>query len=101
MLVGQPELARMVASRENLASRVVNTNWLKPLNSEETRAMIQFRLGVAGAGLEIYDPEALEKFVDLSRGIPREVCKIGYNTLLLGTAKGEKVISTQTVEAAA
>jgi general secretion pathway protein A len=100
ILFGQPELARMVASRENLASRVVNTNWLKPLSPEETKAMIQFRLGVAGAGLEIYEPEALDKFIELSRGVPRDVCKVGYNTLLLGTAKGEKVISIQTVEAA-
>ena len=38
ILFGQPELARMVASRENLASRVVNTNWLKPLSQDETRA---------------------------------------------------------------
>ncbi len=101
LLFGQPELARMVASRENLASRVVNTNWLKPLSPDETRAMIQFRLNVAGSGPDIYSPEALDSFVALSRGVPREVCKIGYNTLLVGTAWGERVISAPTVEAAA
>ncbi len=101
ILFGQPELARMVASRENLASRVVSTNWLKPLSADETRAMIAFRLGVAGAGAEFYSPDALERFVELSKGIPREVCKIGYNTLLIGTARQEKTISTETVEAAA
>lgn len=101
ILFGQPELARMVASRENLASRVVNTNWLKPLNPDETRAMIQFRLNVAGTGVQCYTEEALDRFVELSKGIPREVCKIGYNTLLLGTARNEQVISLQTVEAAA
>ncbi len=101
LLFGQPELARMVASRENLASRVVSTNWLKPLNPEETYAMIQFRLNVAGANMSIFSDEALEKFVSLSKGVPREVCKIGYNTLLVGTARGEQQISAQTVEEAA
>ncbi|HEX2915484.1 MAG TPA: AAA family ATPase [Chloroflexia bacterium] len=101
ILFGQPELARMVAARENLASRVVNTNWLKPLSTEETRAMIQFRLNVAGARPDIYSEEALDRLVELSKGIPREVCKIGYNTLLIGTARNEQIISVQTVEAAA
>lgn len=101
ILFGQPELARMVAARENLASRVISTNWLKPLNIEETRAMIQFRLSVAGASTEIYAPEAIEKFIELSKGIPRDVCKIGYNTLLIGTAKDEKQISVETVAEAA
>ena len=100
VLFGQPELARMVASRENLASRVVNTNWLKPLSTDETRAMIQFRLGVAGADPGIFSEEALTKFIELSKGIPREVCKIGYNALLRGTARREKVIEADTVEAA-
>jgi type II secretory pathway predicted ATPase ExeA len=100
ILFGQPELARMVAARENLASRVVNTNWLKPLSFDETRAMIQFRLNVAGAALDVYEESALEKFAELSKGVPREVCKIGYNTLLIGTAKDERQISSATVEAA-
>jgi type II secretory pathway predicted ATPase ExeA len=101
ILFGQPELARMVAARENLASRVVNTNWLKPLSPDETRAMIQFRLNVAGAALDVYEDDALTKFAELSKGIPREVCKIGYNTLLIGTAKDERKITPATVEAAA
>ena len=100
VLFGQPELYRMIASRENLASRVVNTGWLKPLSPDETRAMIQFRLEVAGSNLAIYTAEALDRFVELSQGVPREVCKIGYNSLLLGTAHAERAISVATVEGA-
>jgi hypothetical protein len=34
---------------------------------------------------------------DFSKGIPREACKVGYQSLLLGASRQEKIITPATV----
>lgn len=100
ILFGQEELARKVAARPNFLSRVVSQIRLENLNQEETTKLVKYRLGVAGAEYDIFSPQALSTLALHSKGIPREVCKIGYHSLLLGASRAERFISNTTVEEA-
>jgi type II secretory pathway predicted ATPase ExeA len=100
ILFGQEELARKVAARPNFLSRVVSQIRLENLNREETTKLVKYRLGVAGAEYDIFSPQALSTLAIHSKGIPREVCKIGYHSLLLGASRAERFISNTTVEEA-
>jgi type II secretory pathway predicted ATPase ExeA len=100
ILFGQEELARKVAARPNFLSRVVSQIRLENLNREETTKLVKYRLGVAGAEYDIFSAQALSTLATYSKGVPREVCKIGYHSLLLGSSRAERVISNTTVEEA-
>lgn len=97
ILFGQEELARKVAARPNFLSRIVSQVRLEKLNREETIKLVRHRLNVAGAEYDIFNGAALETLADYGKGIPREVCKVGYHSLLLGASRGERFISTATV----
>lgn len=100
ILFGQEELTRKVAARPNFLSRVVSQVRLEKLNDEETMKLLKYRLGVAGAEYDIFSQKALEQVAKSSQGIPREACKVGYHALLLGSSRGERVITEATVEEA-
>ncbi|HEX2916760.1 MAG TPA: AAA family ATPase [Chloroflexia bacterium] len=101
ILFGQEELARKVAARPNFLSRVVSQVRLENLNREETIKLIKYRLNVAGAEYDMFTQEALEALADYGRGIPREVCKLGYHALALGSSRIERYISATTIAEAA
>jgi hypothetical protein len=52
---------------------------------------------MAGAEYDIFSEEALVALADYSKGIPREACKVGYQSLLLGASRQEKIITLNTV----
>ncbi|MEI6045066.1 MAG: AAA family ATPase [Chloroflexota bacterium] len=97
ILFGQEDLARKVAARPNFLNRVVSQVKLERLGGEETLKLIRHRLSVAGAEYELFSPQALQAMVSYSKGIPGEVCKLGYHTLLLGSRRNERIISAATV----
>lgn len=100
ILFGQEELARKVAARTNFLSRIVSQVRLEKLGEEETIKLVKHRLSVAGAEYEIFSTQALGAMAQFSKGIPREVCKVGYHSLLLGASRNERIISASTVEEA-
>jgi type II secretory pathway predicted ATPase ExeA len=74
ILVGQPDLLdrlRQPALRQ-LAQRVGVHFHLQPLDKEETREYIQFRLARAG-GSGIFTPSALDKIFEYTQGVPRRI----------------------------
>ena len=102
LLFGETRLMKMkVATRPNFASRIIYANILTPLLDEETRALIEFRLKRAGRDLDLFEQAALKLWHERSEGIPRRICAIGYNTLMVGEERAEQVISAQTVHEAA
>ncbi len=100
LLFGQEELARKVMARPNFLSRIVSQVRLEKLGQEEMEQLILHRLKVAGAEYEIFSAEAVETIARYSQGIPREACKLGYHSLLLGARRNEKTISGLTIEEA-
>lgn len=104
-LVGQPELKRRIysADMEQLKQRIVSTYHLEPLDVEETRNYILFRLEIAGwKGKPSFQNDVFEQIHKFSAGIPRRINTICDRLLLFGfleeltfldSAAVEKVIS--------
>lgn len=87
ILIGQPELAHMLAQPElrQLNQRITARYNLDPLNPDETGAYIQHRLQVAGMSPErvIFSPPIVKGIYKASRGIPR-VINVLCDRMLLG-----------------
>lgn len=103
MLVGQPELADLLARPElrQLASRITARYHLLPLSAEETRQYIAHRLRVAGGNPELFTPAALRLIHRRARGVPRQVNVICDRALLGAYARGEHRVSAAVARRAA
>lgn len=87
ILIGQPELAQMLARPElrQLSQRITARYNLDPLNLDETSAYIQHRLQVAGMSPErvVFSPSVVRGIYKATRGIPR-VINVVCDRMLLG-----------------
>lgn len=87
VLIGQPELAQMLARPElrQLNQRITARYNLDPLNLDETGAYIQHRLQVAGMSPErvIFPPAVVRGIYRSTRGIPR-IINVLCDRMLLG-----------------
>ena len=87
ILIGQPELAQMLARPElrQLNQRITARYNLGPLNLDETGAYIQHRLQVAGMipGRLIFPPSVVRSIYKATQGIPR-VINLLCDRMLLG-----------------
>ena len=87
ILIGQPELAQMLARPElrQLNQRITARYNLDPLNLDETGAYIQHRLQVAGMmpGRLIFPPSVVRGIYKATQGIPR-VINVLCDRMLLG-----------------
>ncbi len=95
LLVGQPELNRVLVSPEFLAlrQRIVLAYNIDRLSGSETRQYIEYRLRVAGAQRELFSPKALHEIHCLSKGIPRVINTICDHALLTGYTRDLKDIT--------
>jgi general secretion pathway protein A len=88
ILIGQPELAQMLARLElrQLNQRITARYNLEPLDLEETGAYINHRLQVAGMSPErvIFTRSVVRGIHKVTRGIPR-VINVLCDRMLLGT----------------
>ena len=104
VLIGQSELAEMLARRElrQLAQRVTARYHLAPLSRQETDDYVRHRLAVAGgAGKVTFTPRALAAVHGLASGIPRLINLICDRALLAGYVRGTRVIEAEMVRQAA
>jgi general secretion pathway protein A len=87
VLIGQPELAQMLARPElrQLNQRITARYNLEPLNLDETGAYIQHRLQVAGMSPEriIFTPSVVRGVYRATRGIPR-IINVLCDRMLMG-----------------
>jgi type II secretory pathway predicted ATPase ExeA len=100
-LIGQPELKRTVyaADMEQLKQRIVSTYHLDPLDVEETKEYILFRLQTAGwQGKPEFTSSVFENIHEFSAGIPRRINSICDRLLLFGFLEELSVIDTDAVE---
>lgn len=98
ILSGQPQLAMKIARPElaQLRQRINQANRLRPLPPEETLRYIAHRLKLAGfSGQTLFTPEALAMIVGWSRGVPREINRLCFNSLSLGCALGKHEIDAE------
>lgn len=103
ILLGQPELAAMLARTElrQLAQRIIARYHLGPLGKQEVAAYVQHRLAVAGAQRLLFPAALTGKLYRLSGGIPR-IINLLCDRALLGTyAQNRERVDRATLKQAA
>ena len=103
ILLGQPELAAMLARTElrQLAQRIIARYHLGPLGKQEVAAYVQHRLVVAGAERLLFPLALMGQLYRLSGGIPR-IINVLCDRALLGTyAQSKERVDRATLKQAA
>jgi hypothetical protein len=101
LLIGQPQLARKLASPEleQLRQRISVFARLEPFGAEETARYIAHRLKVAGyEGGALFTPGALRIVTEQSQGIPRKINSLCFSALSLVCAMGRQQVDVGIME---
>lgn len=103
ILIGQPELAQMLAQQDlrQLAQRITARFHLVALTRKENFEYILHRCRVAGAKAILFDRKAMEHVYAASGGIPRLINVICDRALLGAYTLGKTVVDTSIVRRAA
>ncbi len=103
ILVGQPELNKMLARQDlrQLNQRITARYHLLPLSLEETRAYIQHRLRVCRGNYRLFNPMAIRKVYHYSAGVPRLINILCDRALLGAYATNAGVITPAIIRRAA
>lgn len=99
VLVGQPELRERVRELPAIDQRIGLRFHLNSLNVEETGSYLRHRLGAAGhlTG-EVFAPDAVQRAWQFSRGVPRELNRLGKLALEVASLKGAAEVTREAVE---
>jgi len=95
MLVGQPELAELLARPElrQLRQRIVLRHTLRPFTEAETYHYVEERLRLAGyTGKALFDAKALAELHRVTGGVPRLINVVCDGALLLGYGREQRAI---------
>jgi type II secretory pathway predicted ATPase ExeA len=95
LLIGQPQLAKKLASPEleQLQQRISVFAKLDPFGTEDTFHYIAHRLQVAGyQGSALFTPGALRLISEQSQGLPRKINSLCFSALSLSCAMGRKQV---------
>ena len=97
VLVGQPELKANLLQHElrQIYQRIVIKYDLRPLEFEDVRAYVDFRLERSGINDVSIPMEGYRMIHEFSTGIPRLVNLLCDRALLLGFVRKEKVLSPE------
>ncbi|HDL20081.1 MAG TPA: AAA family ATPase, partial [Nitrospirae bacterium] len=84
LLIGQPELLKRLNSPalRQLNQRIMTSIYLSPLNMNEIRDYISFRLTKAGRGHVRFSDSAIKAIYRYSKGIPRLINAVTTRTLM-------------------
>lgn len=100
LLIGQPELQHKLQMPQlrQLAQRITGRYHLLPLNSDETRDYIRFRLSLAGGSPDLFTVNAIKYIARHTQGIPRLINLVCDACLKQAYANGESQPSNATVQ---
>jgi len=101
ILAGQQELATKLARPElnQLQQRIPMVTQLPFLGAQDIAGYIEHRLRVAGyQGQPLFTAEAVRQIVWMSRGIPREINRLCFNSLSLAYASSKQVVDLTVIE---
>jgi general secretion pathway protein A len=99
ILVGQPALRARLRhpTLRQLAQRVAIHYHLRPLDQDETKEYIHFRLARAG-GSGIFTASALDKLYEHTQGVPRRINAWCDLALVAGFAEGRHEIDAEFID---
>jgi len=101
LLVGQPELEAKLASvrLQAFEDKIAIRNRLKPLTQKECEKYIDHRLKFVGSSSsKVLTPEAIERIVKFSDGIPRVINMVCDHAFLTGYATSNRKIDGRIVK---
>ena len=103
MLIGQPELAELLARQDlrQLAQRITARYHLTPLSGDETAEYIAHRLQVAGGARDLFSPAAIKLIHKHAGGIPRLVNILCDRALLGAYSQSVRQVTPEMVSQAA
>ncbi len=103
ILIGQPELADMLARPElrQLAQRIVARYHLGPLSRQEVAAYVEHRLQVAGTQRQLFPAALISRLHRLSGGVPRVINVLCDRALLGAYAQSRDRVDRATLKQAA
>ena len=103
ILLGQPELATMLARPElrQLAQRIIARYHLGPLTKQEVAAYVRHRLEVSGTQRQLFPAALMGKLYRLSGGIPRIINVLCDRALLGAYVQGKERVDRATLTQAA
>ncbi len=99
LLVGQPGILPLLDRTPQLEERLGVKCLLRPFTASETGQYVSHRLQLAGAGRAIVDEEAVPTLYELTRGVPRQINRLGDLALLVGYAEEQATLSAAHFEA--
>jgi type II secretory pathway predicted ATPase ExeA len=103
VLAGQPRLAAKLAQPQlsQLRQRIAVLTHLEPFTAADTAGYMDHRLRVAGYRREpLFAPDAVGLIAHQSRGIPRNINNICYNSLLMAYLRGHGTVTSENVQEA-
>ena len=94
VLMGQMELLPLVKGMKNFWDRISLRYVINPLDEEETRSLITFRLQHAGfsTGKDLFTKEAIREIYHYTQGYPRRIAAICHDALEQVVMLGKDVI---------
>lgn len=103
MLVGQPELAELLARNDlrQLAQRITARYHLTPLTAPESEEYIKHRLKVAGGAADLFTPAAIKAVFRHSGGVPRLINVLADRALLGTYSQSLRQVTAEMVNEAA
>ncbi|OAJ92227.1 ExeA family protein [Vibrio bivalvicida] len=101
LLIGQPELQQKLQMPQlrQLAQRITGRYHLLPLNQDETRDYIKFRLTLAGGSPSLFSAQSIRYIARHTQGIPRLINLVCDACLKQAYSIGESQPSHATVTA--
>ncbi|MCK5912743.1 MAG: AAA family ATPase [Desulfuromusa sp.] len=95
IMLGQPELNRMLECRElrQLAQRVTARYHLEPLSKNDIEGYLRHRLAVAGVERPLFPIKTVDKLYSLTGGVPRIINMLCDRALLGAYVKGENIVN--------
>ena len=97
ILAGQPQLLKKLSAPEQqqLQQRISAIGRLSPLSAKDTRSYIEHRLKTAGAERTgLFPPDVIREIWQTSKGIPRNINRLCFSTMLLAFTEHAKLVSS-------
>jgi len=94
ILIGQNELRNKLRLKKPLRSRIATRSTIEPLDIQDTRDMINFRVMVAGRTEPLFTEDAIQVIYEYSHGMPRDICALGLNMLPLALIRNLRIIES-------
>ncbi len=100
VLLGQLELYTKIMDMRNFFDRISFKYILNPLNFNETKELIEFRIRQAGykANMHLFLDEAVREIYRYSRGYPRQITMLCYRALKSLVMRKKVVVDAELIE---